>query len=271
MNLRYNKNLYFCTTNMEKPLILITNDDGIFAAGLRTLINAAAEIGETVVVAPEKAQSGMSHAVTIAEPVRINKIMNTNGHLEYSCTGTPADCVKIGLHKVLTKKPDIILSGINHGSNASVNIVYSGTMAAVIEGSMNHIPSVGFSLDDYSPSADFSFTIPYVKKIIKKVLEHKLPSGVCLNVNFPYIDPSLIKGIKVCRQAKAYWDECFEERIDPHNRNYYWLVGNFIYDDNDDDTDYKALQDNYISIVPIDCDFTSYKHLNEIKNIDFNV
>lgn len=256
---------------MEKPLILITNDDGIFAPGLRVLITAVSQLGEIVVVAPEKAQSGMSHAVTLVDPVRINKIITNNGHIEYSCTGTPADCVKIGLHKVLKRKPDIILSGINHGSNASVNIIYSGTMAAVLEGAMNSVPSIGFSLDDYSHSVDMLFTEPYIKKIVKNTLANPLPDGVCLNVNFPAVEPSLIKGIKVCRQAKAYWNECFEERTDPHKRNYYWLTGSFTYNDSGDDTDYYALQNNFISIVPVDCDFTAHKYLNSIKKIDFNV
>lgn len=256
---------------MEKPLILITNDDGIFAPGLRTLIEAVSQLGEIVVVAPEKAQSGMSHAVTLTDPVRINKIITNNGHIEYSCNGTPADCVKIGLHRVVQRKPDIILSGINHGSNASVNIIYSGTMAAVLEGAMSSVPSIGFSVDNYSHSVDLSYAVTYIQNIVKKVLENGLPDGVCLNVNIPSTEPHLIKGIKVCRQAKAYWNECFEERIDPHNRNYYWLTGSFTYNDSGDDTDYYALQNNYISIVPVDADFTAHKYLNSIKNIDFNV
>jgi len=256
---------------MKRPLILVTNDDGINAPGIRSLIAAASEIGETVVVAPEKPQSGMSHAVTIAEPLRIKKIISSNGHTEYSCSGTPADCIKIGINKILNTRPDLILSGINHGSNASVNIIYSGTMAAVLEGTMNSIPSIGFSLDDYSHSADFSFVKPYIKKIIENVLEQGLPEGIGLNVNIPAVDPKLIGGIKICRQAKAYWSECFDERLDPHNRHYYWLTGVFTNQDEGEETDEWALRNNMISVVPVHCDFTAHKFIDTIKKWNFDV
>ncbi|HRS53379.1 MAG TPA: 5'/3'-nucleotidase SurE [Bacteroidales bacterium] len=257
---------------MKKPFILITNDDGIFAPGIRTLISAVSELGEIVVIAPSYPQSGMSHAVTLNEPIRVKQIANNKGIIEYSCNGTPVDCIKIGLSSsILIKKPDIILSGINHGSNASINIIYSGTMAAVLEGAMNSIPSIGFSLDNYSHSIDLSFTLPYIKKIVKKVLYNGLPKDVSLNINFPVIEPSAIKGIKVCRQAKAYWNESFEKRLDPHQEPYYWLTGTFVNNDDGKDTDYWALQNNYISITPVTFDFTAYKYLEIIKNINFNV
>jgi 5'-nucleotidase len=254
----------------EKPLILITNDDGITAPGLRALIGIMRSIGRVVVMAPDKPQSGMGHAVTIQTPLRIHEIAREPDYEEYSCNGTPADCVKLGQKVILKSNPDLIVSGINHGSNASINVLYSGTMAAVLEGAMEDIPSIGFSLDDYSPDADFSHTAAFISSIAGNVLKNSLPKGVCLNVNIPARNGQEIKGIKVVRQAKAFWDEDFDERKDPHRRNYYWLRGVFTLKDSGEDTDTWALSNNYVSIVPVQVDLTAHHALEAIGKWSFN-
>jgi 5'-nucleotidase len=250
---------------MKKPLILITNDDGIFAPGLRKLIDIARKIGKVVVVAPDSPMSGMSHAITVKTPLRLRKIAEEKDFVEYSCNGTPVDAVKLGEKVVLNEKPDIVLSGINHGSNASVNIVYSGTMAAVLEANIDGLPAIGFSLLDYSHSADFSAVDVYITKIIKSVLKNGLPEGTCLNVNIPAVKKEEIKGIKICKQAKGRWEEEFDERVDPHNRDYFWLTGVFKNGDAAKDTDSWALANNYVSIVPVHTDLTAHKAISELK------
>lgn len=244
---------------MTKPLILITNDDGIHAPGLRNLINVMKQLGDVVVVAPDKPMSGMGHAVTISSPLRVHKLVDAPGHIEYSCNGTPADCVKLGQKAILGRNPDLIVSGINHGSNSSVNVIYSGTMAAVVEGAMENIPAIGFSLNDYTYTADFSKCEPYILSIARNVLEKGLPDYTCLNVNIPAVNGSPIKGIKVVRQAMAFWDEKFDQRKDPHQRDYFWLTGVFRNRDKGEDTDEWALQNNYVSVVPVHFDLTSHK------------
>lgn len=256
---------------MSRPLILITNDDGIHAPGLRNLITFMLPLGDVVVVAPDKPQSGMGHAITISMPLHMQKVKKTNEHSEYSCSGTPVDCVKLAIDKILPRKPDLIVSGINHGSNSSVNIIYSGTMSAAIEGAMEGVPSIGFSLLDYSYDADFTPAKPYIHAICKKVLQEGLPLNTCLNVNFPLMKDGLINGIKVCRQAMASWKEGFDQRKDPHGRDYYWLTGVFENRDFDPDTDEWALQNGYVSVVPVHYDFTAYQSMQQIKNWDLNV
>ena len=256
---------------MKKPTILITNDDGIFAPGLRKLISVARPLGKVVVVAPDSAMSGMSHAITVKTPLRLRKITEQKDYIEYSCNGTPVDAMKIGEKIIMKEKPDIVLSGINHGSNASINIIYSGTMAAVLEANIDGIPAVGFSLSDYSHSADFSAVDDYIKTIILNVLEKGLPDGISLNVNFPAVSKQEIKGIKICRQAKGRWEEEFDERMDPHNREYFWLTGMFKNGDPDEDTDTWALANNYVSVVPVHYDFTAHKAISSIKKWKMNV
>lgn len=251
------------------PLILVTNDDGITAPGLRMLISIMRNIGRVVVMAPDKPQSGMGHAVTIQSPLRIHEIAKEPDYEEYSCNGTPADCVKLGQKVIIKSNPDLIVSGINHGSNASVNVLYSGTMAAVLEGAMEDIPSIGFSLNDYSPQADFSHTVPYVTTIARNVLSHPLPAGVCLNVNIPAMNGTPVRGIKVVRQARASWDEDFEERKDPHRRNYYWLHGVFSLKDDGTDTDEWALSNNFVSVVPVQVDLTAHHALDQLRKWNF--
>lgn len=256
---------------MKKPLILVTNDDGIQAPGLRYLIETMRPMGDVIVIAPDKPQSAMGHAVTIQSPLRIHTITKTASYSEYSCNGTPADCVKLGEKVILRGKPDLIVSGINHGSNASINILYSGTMAAVIEGAMENVPSIGFSLNDYLPTADFSHCGKIITSLATKVLAEGLPDGVCLNVNIPALNGSPVKGIKVTRQAKAFWNENFDERKDPHKRDYYWLRGDFVNLDQDEDNDHWAINNNYVSIVPVQIDLTAHHMIGEIKNweLDF--
>lgn len=250
---------------MKVPTILITNDDGIFAPGIRKLIEIARPMGNVVVVAPDSPMSGMSHAITVKTPLRLHKHNEEKNFVEYSCNGTPVDAMKLGEKVVLDEKPDIVLSGINHGSNASVNIIYSGTMAAVLEANIDGIPAVGFSLLDYSHKADFSGVDESIRTIIQHVLDNGLPEGVSLNVNIPAIPAEEIKGIKVCRQAKGRWEEDFDERTDPHDRDYYWLTGVFKNGDPDKDTDSWALANNFVSVVPVHVDFTSHKSLAPIR------
>ena len=251
----------------EKPLIFVTNDDGISAPGLRTLISVMNEIGNVVVVAPEKPQSAMGHAITINSTLKCNKVQIDSGpQIEYSCSGTPAACVKLGLNEILHKKPDICVSGINHGSNSSINVIYSGTMGAAIEAAVQGVPSIGFSLLDYSWKADFNIFRAYVSKITIAALKNKIPLGNSLNVNFPKITKAEIKGIKVCRQAKAFWIVKFDKRNNPQKKEYYWLSGEFIDEDNSQDTDEWALKNGYISIVPVKFDMTDYENISTIEN-----
>ncbi len=249
----------------EKPIILITNDDGIVAPGLRKLISLVKNMGDIIVIGSEYAMSGMAHAVTIQNPLRVRLVTEEPGYKEYLTTGTPADNIKLGKHRLSNKLPNLILSGINHGSNAAINIIYSGTMGAVLEGAIDGIPSIGFSLDDFSHDADFSHVDDYVVAIISKVLNQGLPKGVCLNVNFPKISQVPIKGIRVCRQADARWVEEFEERKDPHGRSYFWLAGRYENGDKRNDTDEKALADNFVSVVPSHTDFTAHSYVDKLS------
>ena len=250
---------------------MISNDDGVEAKGLKCLINAAREFGEVVVAAPAEAMSGMSHAITIKTPLRVKKIVKEEGLTVFACQGTPVDCVKMALNQLLDRKPDIILSGINHGSNASSSVVYSGTMAVAIEGAINDIPSVGFSLLDFNPDADFQASGKIVTKILKNIVDNGMEKGICLNVNIPAIPYSELKGIKVCRQTKGVWKEEFDKRIDPHNGEYYWLTGSFYNQEEDaDDTDEYALKHGFVSIVPVNIDLTSYKSMAKLREWNLN-
>ena len=214
-------------TGKEKPIILITNDDGITAPGIRNLVESVKDIGKIVVVAPDKPQSGMGHAITIGEPLRLHKTHNFEGIESYSCSGTPVDCVKLAVDKVLDRKPDLCLSGINHGANHSINVIYSGTMSAAVEAAIEDIPSAGFSLLDYSIEADFSGARHYARQVVELMLQTKLGKHTVLNVNIPAKPLELLKGIKLCRQAYAKYEENYVQRNDPHGRQYYWLPANF--------------------------------------------
>ena len=253
----------------EEPIILITNDDGITAPGIRNLVEAVKGLGKIVVVAPDKPQSGMGHAITIGQPLRMHKVDIFSGTEAWQTTGTPVDCVKLAVDKVLHRKPDLCLSGINHGANHSINVIYSGTMSAAMEASIESIPSIGFSLLDYSVEADFTASRFYINKIVTTVLKQKLDKHLLLNVNIPAVSKELIKGIKVCKQAYAKYKEEFTERNDPHGKKYYWLTGEFVNFDKGKDTDVWALKNNYISMVPVQFDLTNYtlKNILEKKNI----
>ncbi len=250
----------------KKPVILITNDDGITAPGIMALVEAVKDLGKIVVVAPDKPQSGMGHAITIGQPLRLHKV-NTFGDIEaYSCTGTPVDCVKLAVDKVLHRKPDLCLSGINHGANHSINVIYSGTMSAAVEAAIESIPSAGFSLLDYSIEADFTGARKYVRIVVEKMLSTKLDKHTVLNVNIPPLSVDLLKGFKLCRQAYAKYEEDFMERQDPTGRMYYWLTGEFVNFDKGKDTDVWALAHGYVSVVPVQFDMTHYSLKDQLEN-----
>ena len=256
----------------EKPLILVTNDDGITAPGIRHLIKIMNTIGDVVVVAPDSPQSGMGHAITISDnlycdPVTIDKYSNIK---EYSCSGTPADCVKIGTQEILKRQPDLCVSGINHGANSSINVIYSGTMSAAVEAGVEGIPAIGFSLLDYSMEANFDHTTKYVKRITESVINNGLPQGVVLNVNIPKVCDEKIKGVKICRQANARWQEKFDKRQSPQGRDYYWLSGEFLNQDEGKNTDIEALEANYVSVVPVKFDLTAHEFLNDLNTWPIN-
>jgi 5'-nucleotidase len=240
------------------PTILIVNDDGIHAPGLKALVEAVQDLGKVVVVAPDKGQSGMGHAITINHPLRLTAVKIFDGIEAWQCSGTPVDCVKLAVDKVLHGKPDICLSGINHGANHSINVIYSGTMSAAMEASIESIPSIGFSLLDYSIDADFTTAKKYVRELTIKVLATKIDKHLLLNVNIPAVPEKLIKGIKICRQAYAKYEEEFQERKDPFSKTYFWLTGKFLNFDKGKDTDVWALKNNYISVVPVQFDLTNY-------------
>jgi|TARA_B110000114_G_C15078985_1_gene393140 5'-nucleotidase len=250
----------------KKPLILVTNDDGITAPGIRALISVMNELGDVVVVAPDSPQSAMGHAITINSTLHCDSIKIDDGpQIEYSCSGTPADCIKMGVNEILKRKPDICVSGINHGSNSSINVIYSGTMSAALEASIEGIPAIGFSLLDYRWNADFNAIKSFIKKITLTAIKEGIPKGNALNVNFPKLKKSDIKGIKICRQAKAHWIEKFDKRKSPQGKEYYWLTGEFINQDEGEDSDEWALKNGYISVVPVKFDMTDHSNIKELN------
>lgn len=256
---------------MKKPLILVSNDDGITARGIRFLVEAMKKLGDVVVVAPDSPQSGMGHAITIGEPLRIAEVDIFKGVEAFKCSGTPADCVKIARQIVLKERsPDLVVSGINHGSNTSISVLYSGTMSAAIEGALEGVPAIGFSLCDYDSKADFSHILEYVELIARETLQNGITKGVALNVNFPPKQNEPIKGIKVCRQSNAKWQEDFDMRYDPNGRRYFWMSGNFVNYDKGEDNDEWAIANNYVSIVPVMYDLTAHHAIAAI-NEDWNI
>ena len=240
----------------KRPVILITNDDGITAPGIRALVEAVKDLGQVIVVAPDSPQSGMGHAITIGSPLRLDKIDIFEGIESWQCSGTPADCVKLAKDKILHAKADICLSGINHGANHSINVIYSGTMSAAMEAAIEGVPSIGFSLCDYRFNADFTLAKTVVHELAKRMLAQPMPEHTLLNVNIPHVSAAAYRGMKICRQAYAKWEEDFDHRVDPRGKDYYWMVGKFLNMDKNDGTDVAALADGYASIVPIKIDFT---------------
>jgi len=252
----------------KRPLILVTNDDGISAKGIQYLVDAMKPLGDILVVAPDKPQSGMGHAITIHNPLRLKSSNQFEDIQAYTCSGTPVDCVKLAIYEVLKRRPTLLVSGINHGSNAATNILYSGTMSAAVEGAIENIPSIGFSLLDFHSDADFEASKMYARKIAKQVLEHGIPAGTCLNVNIPKGKPEALNGAKICRQGKAFWEDFFDKRLDPHGNPYYWLTGDFSVTDKGEDTDMWALEHNYVSIVPTQFDMTAHHLIGSLNEWD---
>ena len=248
-----------------KPLILITNDDGVAAKGLRVLDEIALKFADVIVMAPEYNASGASHSITSTRPLRVRDVKNSDNLKVYACDGTPADCVKLAVEHFCPRQPDLVLSGINHGSNSSINVLYSGTMAAAIEASALGMTGVGISLLNHNPEADFSGCVLHVEKIIGQLLAHPIPQGIALNINIPRLDADNIKGIHICHAAQARWTDSFERRTDPQGRPYWWLTGKFERIDNDPESDENRLADGYISIVPILPDFTHYPSIDKLR------
>ena len=249
----------------DKPLILITNDDSIYAKGIHQLVESMKPLGDIIVVAPDQPQSGMGHAITIKDPLRLRKSSQFPGIDAYTCTGTPVDCVKLAIYEIIKDRPALLVSGINHGSNAASNVLYSGTMSAAVEGAIEGIPSIGFSLLDHSFHADFEASGHFAHQIAKTVIEQGLQKGTCLNVNIPKGKLAAIKGMKVCRQGRAYWEDSFDKRTDPSGNEYFWLTGNFNTTDKGEDTDMWALDHNYVSIVPTQFDMTAHHLISELN------
>jgi 5'-nucleotidase len=257
---------------MAKPLILVTNDDGITSPGILNLVMVMKELGDVLVVAPNRPQSGMGHAITVGDTLRLKESPIFDGVRSFECSGTPADCVKMARHYVLKDKrqPDVVVSGVNHGSNTSISVLYSGTMSAAIEAAIEGTPAIGFSLCDYGNDADFSHTLEYIKKITQQVLTKELPKGVALNVNFPKKQKEALKGIRICRQANAKWVEDFDERKDPNGRKYFWMTGSFVNFDKGEDNDEWAIANNYVSVVPCQFDLTAH-HAITVLNDDWDI
>ena len=240
----------------DKPVILVTNDDGIAAPGIRNLVESVKELGQVIVVAPDSPQSGTGHAITIGHPLRLYKADIFDDIPAWQCSGTPVDCVKLARDKILHRKPDICVSGINHGANYSINVIYSGTMSAAMEAAIEGIPSVGFSHLDYNYDADFTVARQVATTITRRMLDQTMPEPTLLNVNIPIVSQADFRGLKICRQAYAKWQEEFDHRVDPRGKDYYWMTGKFVNMDQGHETDVEALAHNYASIVPVKFDLT---------------
>ncbi|MFV0521373.1 MAG: 5'/3'-nucleotidase SurE [Mangrovibacterium sp.] len=252
---------------MGKPLILISNDDGINAKGINELVQLMKEHGDIVVVAPDSAMSGMSSALTSEKPLRATLVKEEKGCKMYACSGTPVDCVKLAFNELLDKKPDYVLAGINHGANTSVSVLYSGTMGAALEGCVHEVPSIALSLCDHDVNADFSYAIPWVNRIFNQVIQNGLPKYTCLNVNFPKGE---VNGVEVCRQAEGKWENEMDHRVDTRGRSYFWLTGQFYnMEPSSKDTDLHVVGKRCVSVVPIKIDMTDYTFYNELRSWDF--
>jgi 5'-nucleotidase len=250
----------------DDKLILLTNDDGLYAAGLKSLLEVMEEFGKVILISTPESMSGMSQALTVKVPLRVKLLEENEKHRIYACNGTPTDCVKLAVNQLVERMPNWVVSGINHGSNSSVSVLYSGTMAAALEGCLYGLDSVGFSLNNFSPTADFSICKKYIRVVMKRLSQEPLPPGVCLNVNIPAARKEEIKGIKICRQSKGNWKEEFEKRKDPMGKTYYWLTGIFRnHEPEATDTDEWAIANNYVSVVPVSIDMTAHWYLDSLK------
>lgn len=249
----------------QRPLILISNDDGVISKGISELIKFLRPLGEIVVMAPDAPRSGTGCALTVTEPIHYQLVRKDVGLTVYKCSGTPTDCVKLALHTVLDRKPDLVVGGVNHGDNSATNVHYSGTMGVVIEGCLKGIPSIGFSLCSHEPNASFEAAGPYVRAIARQVLDKGLPPLTCLNVNFP--DSKDLKGVRICQQAKGEWTNEWENFAHRGDSHYYWLTGEFIDSDaENEENDHWALANGYVAITPTTVDVTAYGFMDELKS-----
>lgn len=251
---------------MNERLILVTNDDGYASKGFAAAIEVARSFGRVVAIAPETTQSGMSQAITMYNPLYLRRIRQEEGLEVYSFSGTPVDCVKMAFdHLLRDRQVDLLISGINHGSNSAVNVLYSGTMGAAIEGSFYGCPSVGLSLDDHGADADFEASVIYGRQIIGEILSREVELPLCLNVNVPVGRPGELRGVRLCRQNRGFWREEFYRHEDPRGREYFWLTGDFVNGEPEaEDTDEWALRNKYVSVVPVQTDLTDYRQLRSL-------
>lgn len=245
--------------------ILVSNDDGIDSAGIYSLVEALKEVAEVTVVAPHKEQSAVGHAITMQTPLRVFEYQKNGRFFGYAVDGTPADCVKIGIRNLMTSPPDLVVSGINHGSNTAINIIYSGTVSAAREAAIMEVPSIAISVASHQVK-DFSYASKVAKHLAKEVYSKRLPLGTMLNVNVPNLSEAEIKGIVLTKQGKSKWDDIYEKRVDPYGRNYYWLTGNLMDVDMNIDLDQAAIKNNYVSVSPIHFDLTDYETFNKMQN-----
>ena len=252
---------------IKRPLLLISNDDGYLAKGINCLVEMLSDLGDIIVCAPEDARSGFSCAFSATVPLRLQCRAQRPGVEIWSCTGTPVDCVKMALAEIVPRTPDLVIGGINHGDNASVNAHYSGTMGVTLEGCMKYIPSVAFSLCDHRENADFEPLCPLIREITQRVLREGLPLGVCLNVNFPLLEDRGYKGVRVCRMAKGTWGQEVTKCHHPRGYDYWWMVGSYTNDEPEaEDTDNWALTHGYVAITPTQIDITAYQAMDKIKS-----
>jgi len=254
----------------ETPRILVTNDDGIYSAGILALYNAMKEIGQPYVVAPDSEQSAVGHSITISDPLRVKEVERNSTKFGWAVNGTPADCVKLAVKAILDFEPDLVVSGINHGPNTAINAIYSGTVSAATEGTFMGIPSIAFSVTSFK-KVDLKFPANLAKLIALKVLDKGLPEGTLLNVNIPAVSRDEITGIRITRQGKGRYEEFFEKRVDPMQRTYYWLGGKKLFLDTDEDIDEVAIQNQYVSITPLQYDLTDYKSIDELIKWDLDL
>ena len=254
----------------EKPLILVSNDDGVMAKGINELVKFLRPLGEIIVMAPDAPRSGSGCALTVTQPVHYQLVKKEVGLTVYKCSGTPTDCIKLARNTVLDRTPDLIVGGINHGDNSATNVHYSGTMGVVIEGCLKGISSIGYSLCNHFADADFSSSLPYIRRITEQVLEHGLPLGICLNVNFP--DTASLKGVRICRQTNGAWINEWKRSLHPRGGEYFWLTGEFDnYEPEAEDSDHWALGHGYVAVTPTQIDVTAYGMMNELKNWNLEV
>ncbi|HHH81106.1 MAG TPA: 5'/3'-nucleotidase SurE [candidate division Zixibacteria bacterium] len=247
--------------------ILLVNDDGIYSPGLLALYRKFRDEYDVVIVAPDREQSSVGHAITLSDPVRIHEVVQDGKFFGYAVSGTPADCVKLAVRVILKRPPNLIISGINQGANVGASLIYSGTVSAATEGTMLSIPSIAVSLDTRRPDADFSVAAEFTLEIAKKVLKFGLPAGVSLNINIPALPREKIKGIRITRQAITYFDDFFERRIDPQGRTYYWMSDTMVEIDRGEDSDLMALKEGYISITPIKYNLTAVEYFDSLRKL----